>query len=211
MINAINVSTEGIDITGSKLTLNGDTVFSSNCEIYGNLKLTKTSSNSERIEIGSFNGDEEIRCYGNDHLGVRIGTDEFGGTSQGYIELNGQDYLAIGGTYGWNLYGWYIYPSADASFALPNAANKAKWYLGSGNVGAVGWNHTNHELLIRENSNDYVFTPDQLGDHIQDASAATGNPANLNEAVTKTDFNALKDKFNTLLQRCEAAKILANS
>jgi len=71
VISAINISTEGIDIQGDNITINGDTVFSSDCEIYGNLKLTKTSNNDNRIEIGSFSGDEEFRLYDQGYLSVQ--------------------------------------------------------------------------------------------------------------------------------------------
>ena len=58
---------------------------------------------------------------------------------------------------------------------------------------------------------EYWFEPDKLGVHIDDAANAGGDPSSLSEAVSKTDYNSLVSKFNSLLSRCEDAKIIASS
>ncbi|HUU29386.1 MAG TPA: hypothetical protein VM123_16405 [archaeon] len=158
VISSINISTEGIDIQGDRITLNGDTVFSADCEVYGLLKLVKTSDNTERIEIGSFNGEEEIRLYGNDALGARLGTIEISESTLGVINLYGPDELGTGESYRWDLTAWYMIPVGASALVLPDASKSGSWFSLSGK-GELGWHNTDREMKILEGSNLYRFAP----------------------------------------------------
>ncbi|MEA1996154.1 MAG: hypothetical protein U9N45_00880 [Gemmatimonadota bacterium] len=210
--------------SGNEIHVTSSTVFDSDVEIYGILKSVKTGDGNERIEIGTFSGDQQIRLFsdtdGSEFLGMKIYVFDFTEDALPVIELIGTDVWSQNETPKWILTGWGLKPENYACLALPDAADKTLWFF-KDQVPCIGWDGTANGLLVRDGSTDYEFTPDKNGAHINDAtagSAASGNPADLTEAVTKTDFDALvtkyndlKDKFNALLDRVEAAKIVATS
>lgn len=222
VISAINLSSEGVNIAGDRITLDGDTVFSADCEIHGELKMTRTSGNLERIEIGSFSTGEEIRCYGSlggsvEHLGIRICTHEFGINNLPVIQLSSNDMLGWGVEPGWFISGLFIQPAGYAAFILPDAAYSGSWPAGEP---CIGWDVStgriragdrgNRTFIPREQDYDlaagrvYRINGTQVLGAPQDAVADAGYsgvPAALSECARASDFNVLVDRFNSLLGR----------
>ncbi len=165
VISAINLSPEGIDIQGGRIALNGDTVFSADCEIYGELRLCRTSGGNERIEIGSYNGCQELRAYTEialpgggaaAHLGAVLTKLVVSDTDTVPIwRLTGTDVFGVGSNPGWALSGWGLQPGGYASLGLPDAVHLAHWPLGDGPQ--LGFDRTTKELVVREGGASYRY------------------------------------------------------
>ena len=211
VINAINVSTEGVDISGSRLTVDSGTVFTSDVEIQGLLKSVMTDDGDDRIELAHAGGAPYLRLYNNGHKDVEISSIEFEVSSIGTVAVSGSDILEVGGTYGLFLSGWGLYNGTDAHLQLPNWASRDKWYQG-GSPGFIGFDNSAKQIGVRDSEQDnYLFTPDQNGTHISDASHAQTDPTNLTYAVDKQDFDYLVNKFNAVLALLENANVMASS
>ncbi|RKY24689.1 MAG: hypothetical protein DRP79_07400, partial [Planctomycetota bacterium] len=163
VINAINISTEGIDIEGDNLNIDADTVFQSTAEIYGYLKLVKTDEGGDRIEIGVFNGTPMIKLFQDGVLGLRIQAEDISGDSVGTMRLYGPDVMEIGETYQCVLTGWGIYFGSDATagwataLQLPDASKFGCSYIPEP---LIGWDLTNNKLKVKAGGTIYTFSPD---------------------------------------------------
>ncbi len=229
VISAINLSPEAVDITGRRITLDGDTVFSADCEIYGELKLCRTSQDTERIEIGTFSSGEEIRCYGSksmgtqEHLGIRFYTYELENNNLPVIQLKGTDVWSLGSEPQWMLTGWGLKPLNYACLGLPDAAMHGAWFF-RGQTACIGWDYTLGRLLVNRNDTVRTFIPREQDYDLAEGkvyridgvqvvgacqaavadAAVSGTPAQLSECARAVEFDALAGKFNQLLGRLRA-------
>ncbi|MEA2064394.1 MAG: fibronectin type III domain-containing protein [Gemmatimonadota bacterium] len=212
-LTASNISSSA-GLSGGQLHITSGVTFDNDCEIQGLLKASggiKTStSDDERIEIGKFNGNPVIKIYGGGEVGVQLKAFPVGNGSFGWIMVNDPgDFFALGGDYQTDIFAYWLQLGEDVPLVLGEAGAGRAWQTVS-DRGNMGWIHADKQLNVYDGS-DYVFTPDQNGSHINDASTASGNPADLNAAVTKTDFDALVGKFNDVLDLLDAANVMAAS
>ncbi|MCE5269772.1 gp58-like family protein, partial [bacterium] len=165
VVSAINLSPESVDIAGRRITLDGDTVFSSDCEIYGILKSVATADAGDRIEISSDGGSPQLRMLlnGVPHINMWVTGDENWGL--GILSLYAEDVLGYGGNYGSALCGWYWDPGADGTILLPDfAGSPMEGYTGElATRGRISWDETHHKLKVKvggQYGTVYTFSPD---------------------------------------------------
>ena len=191
IINQINLSTEEITIDGERLHITADTVFDSDVIIQGVLSANGglvTSAGSERIELGTFDGVEQIRFFAN-------------GTENGSLKsTSASTVLTLAGSAN-----SVVASSAGFLKVLSGSTEKIKLWLDSGDA-TLTVAGTNDIVLVSSQIKigfNKVLTVRQSA--VGDAATASGNPATLADAVTKGDFNSLVGKFNTLLDRFGAS------
>ncbi len=161
IVATLNASAEGLDIATSLLTIDGDVVFEADAEIYGQIKLVNTSDLDERIEIGSFDGDPEIRLYGDNTLTARLRLLATEDVNIAILNLMASDPLEFGNTYASLVCGWGFDPGPAGALYLPDAAYIAETYnLATGTRAKAFWDATAHKLKILEGSTTYTISPD---------------------------------------------------
>ncbi len=161
VVSAINLSPENVDIAGRRITVDGDTVFSADCEIYGILKSVATADEGDRIELSTEGGWPRLKMVLNDstQVDIRVLGDENWGL--GVISVYADDVLGYGGDYGSYLCGWAWDPGPDGMLMLPdyNGSPVVGWGLAAGR-GRIAWDGNAHKLKVTIDGTTYTFSPD---------------------------------------------------
>ena len=234
VIASINASAEGITISGARLHISNATVFDSDVVIQGLLSAAggiKTSiSGTQRLELGTFDGQERLRCYSDGSLAVDI----YATSQLGAVRVYSKDLFSYGTTYEWRHTGWFSRPFGSACLIIPDSSILSRIVTWQNGDAAPVWDNTNKKFKIYvEGDTTYTFEAsgqtwlnninltagkvykiDTLqvvgarGAAVADSGAinASSNDA---DAAKLSNVQSLRSQFNTLLARLRAHGLIA--